>query len=161
METATYDSKEKVYELLTKHEVAVLSTVSADNIPSAAAIYFVPDKELNFYFITKSDTEKSHNIESISHKAAITVIDPKILVEVQAKGEVNEIEDPKYLIRIAEENAKEKAGFHWPPPFSKLQSEGFLLVYKFTPTWLRVADFSELGGGSSKPGTSLFHQIIP
>lgn len=160
MEINNYNSKEKVYELLKKHEIAILSTVSSDNTPSAAAIYFISDKDLNLYFITKSDTEKSQNIELNNNQAAITIIDPKMLIEVQTKGTVHEIDDPQYLIKLAEENAKERAGFHWPPPLSKLESEGFHVVYKFTPSWLRVADFSEEGGGSSKPGTNLFHQII-
>lgn len=161
MELQNYNSKEKVYKFINNHAIAILSTVSPDNTPSAAAIYVIPDKELNLYFLTESDTEKSRNIENSSNKAAITIIDPANLVEIQAKGTVSETEDPQYFIKLAKENAEEVAGFHWPPPLSKLATEGFHIVYKFTPTWLRVADFSETGGGSSKAGTTLFHQIIP
>ncbi len=160
MTIESYDSKEKVYEFLREHAVAVLSTVSHDGTPSASPIYFVADKQLNFYFMTKSDTEKSKNIEN-NNNVAITVIDSTIPMVVQAKGLVSEIQDREIFTKIAEENAKQEAGFHWPPPLSKLESEGSLLMYAFTPTWLRVADFSESGGGSNKPGTNLFHQIIP
>lgn len=158
-----YDSKEKVYKFLQEHAVAVLSTVSLDNIPSAAPIYFVPDEELNLYFMTKSDTVKAQNIENSDNDSAvaITVVDPEFPLTVQARGTISENNDPKYFGKLTELNALQKAGFHWPPPLSKIQSEGFLLFYKFTPTWLRIADFSETGGGSSRPGTSLFHQIIP
>lgn len=159
MKQDNYDSKEKVYEFINKHAIAILSTVSSDNTPSAAVVYVIPDKELNLYFLTESDTEKSRNIES-NNKAAITLIDQANLIEIQTKGTITETEDPQYFMKLAKENAEEVAGFHWPPPLSKLATEGFHIVYKFTPTWLRVADFSEAGGGSSKPGTTLFHQII-
>ena len=161
MENVSYDTKEKVYEFLNDHALAVLSTISSENTPSSAVIYCIPDKELNLYFLTESDTEKSRNIEQGNNKAAISIVDPKKLIEIQAKGTVMEVEDPQFFMKIAEENAKQIAGFHWPPPLSKLETEGFHITYKFTPTWLRIADFSETGGGSSKPGTSLFHQIIP
>lgn len=160
MTIESYDSKEKVYEFLRDHAVAVLSTVSQDGTPSASPIYFVSDKQLNFYFMTKSDTEKSKNIESGNNRVAITVVDSAFPMVVQAKGQVSEVQDRDNFLKITEENAREEAGFHWPPPLSKLESEGDLLMYIFTPSWLRVADFSESGGGSSKPGTSVFHQII-
>lgn len=160
MHVSNYDSKEKVYTFLKEHAVAVLSTVSFDGTPSASPIYFIVDKELNFYFMTKSDTEKSQNIEYSNNNAAITVIDAAVPMTIQVKGTVKEILEPEFFSKITEENAKEKAGFHWPPPLSKLQSQGFVVLYKFETSWLRVADFSESGGGSSKPGTSVFHQII-
>ena len=151
-----YNSKEKVYEFLRKHAVAVLSTVSSDGTPGASPIYFIPDEALNFYFITKSDTLKSKNIQGRHNHVAMTVIDPEIPMTVQAKGSVSEIQDPNVFTKIATENAKQKAGFHWPPPLYKLKSEGFIFMYKFEPSWLRVGDFSE----SSENNKEIFYQII-
>lgn len=115
-----YDSKEKVYKFLQEHAVAVLSTVSLDNIPSAAPIYFVPDEELNLYFMTKSDTVKAQNIENSDNDSAvaITVVDPEFPLTVQARGTISENNDPKYFGKLTELNALQKAGFHWPPPLN-------------------------------------------
>jgi hypothetical protein len=157
MTKSNYNSKEKVYKFLKNHAVAVLSTVSPDGTPNASPIYFVPDKELNIYFITKSDTKKSQNIESSNSNAAITVVDSIVPMTVQAKGIVREVEEPDFYVKIAQANAKEQAGFRWPPPLYKLKGEGHILLYKFAPYWLRVADFSE----HNDVTRGVFHQLIP
>ncbi len=138
-------SKEEIYTYLQSLYIAVLATATHSGVPYAATIYFITDQELNFYFLTKSDTKKSRNLEKNNH-AALTVIDASSPRTIQATGKVTEVEDPtqyrQMLIRISEANAK-KGGFYWPPPLSKINSEGDLVLYKFTPEWLRFADFSE------------------
>jgi len=138
-------SKEEIYTYLRSLYLAVLSTASKAGQPYAASIYFTADPELNFYFLTKSDTKKSLNLEE-NNNAAITTIDPSAPKIIQTTGIATELEDPKQyhamLAKISEANAQKK-GFYWPPPLSKVDSHGDLVLYKFTPTWVRLGDFSE------------------
>jgi general stress protein 26 len=149
-------TKKEMYSYLDSLAIAVLSTTS-DAKPHAAVIYFVPDEDLNFYFITKSDTKKSQNLEK-NNNAALTIVDPHSPKTIQATGTVEELEESekykKIMDKIAEENAKGN-GFYWPPPLSKLDSKGDLVLYKFQPDWLRYADFTK----STKE--SIFYDIIP
>ncbi len=151
-------SVEETYDYLRPLAIAVLSTVSPAGEPYAATIFFITDQDLNFYFLTKSDTKKSEYLEE-TKKAALTIIDPSSPKTVQATGTVSEIETPQMyqalMAKIAESNVKE-TGFYWPPPLSKLDSSGDLLLYQFTPEWLRVADFSE----DPKEGNT-FYQVLP
>ncbi len=150
-------TKEEAYAYLSSVATAVLSTVSPEGKPQAAVIYFIADEDLHFYFVTKSDTTKSQNLEKNSN-CALTILDPNAPKTVQATGQVKEIEDPKkyteIVKKISEENAKGN-GFYWPPPLSKVMSNGDLVLYEFTPDWLRLADFSE------STTESIFYTIIP
>lgn len=150
-------SKQEIYDILKPMSVAVLSTISKDTTPYAAVIYFMVDSELNFYFMAESDTKKSENLQRNNH-AALTIVDRKSPRTVQASGTAKEIEDPEIyrnlMVKISEANAADTE-FYWPPPISKIDSSGDLIIYQFTPTWLRFADFSE----STKK--SIFYQVIP
>jgi uncharacterized pyridoxamine 5'-phosphate oxidase family protein len=152
-------SKEDVYNFLQGHALGVLSTVSPDGTPYASPIYFITDKELNFFFVTKSDTKKAQNIAQNNH-AALTITQASPPITIQATGTIGEAQEPEIFAKIADAYAKEKGEFSWPPPLSKLQSEGYLLMYKFIPTWLRVGDFSEFED-VTEIQKNIFRQIIP
>lgn len=159
MDITNINSKEKVYTFLQSHALGVLSTISSDNTPYASPIYFIIDEKLNFYFLTKSDTTKALNIKN-NKNVALTVIHPSQPITVQATGSVEEVQEPEILTKIAEANAQEKGGFSWPPPLSKLQSDGYLLMYKLQPNWLRVGNFTETQEPTDVQ-KNIFHQIIP
>lgn len=148
---------EEVAGYLKDLAVAVLSTVTPEGKPYAAIVYFLTDPDLHFYFLTKSDTKKSKNLEA-NTAAALTIVDPHSPRTVQATGKVEEVEDAarytEIINKISEENAK-GTGFYWPPPLSKLDSEGDLVLYKFTPDWLRLADFTE------PTSENIFYNVIP
>lgn len=157
------NNQAKVRKFLETHAVAVLSTISQDNLPYAAAVYVVPDDMFNFYFLTKSDTKKSRFVQA-NHNAALTIVDADVPMTLQTTGTVTKMdENDKMLemfITIAEKNVYEKWGFHWPPPLSKLRGPGSLLMYKFEPNWMRLGDFS---GSDIVTITKkdIFHQLIP
>lgn len=150
-------SKHEIYTYLQSLYLAVLSTASPEGSPYAASIYFITDPELNFYFLTKSDTKKSFTLEQ-NNQAALTIIDPSSPRTIQSTGKASELEDPiqyhNMLERISEANAQNK-GFYWPPPLSKIDSQGDLILYKYVPEWLRFADFSE------STTQNIFYKVIP
>lgn len=136
------NTKENVYKFLQSHVVGVLSTVSPDGVPYGSPIYYIVDEELNFFFVTKSGTKKSENMQE-NEKVALTIVAPSLPITIQVRGNAVETNDVAMYTKMAEMNAEEKGGFHWPPPIHKLHHSGDLLMYKLTPTWLRVGDFSE------------------
>lgn len=157
------NNREKVRKFLEKHAVAVLSTISPDNTPHAAAIYAVPDDSCNCYFLTNSDSKKSQNLMA-NGNAALTIVDPAIPMILQATGKVTKVDEPhKFLhmfIKIAQENAKQHGDFHWLPPLAKMKSHGALRMYKFEPNWLRMGDFSD-AKNSAEAKKDIFQQLIP
>lgn len=164
MDANPYKSKNEVYTYLKHLSIAVLSTVSMDSKPYASVIYFVTDHNLNFFFITKSDTKKAKNLEK-NKNAALTILDPTNPKTIQATGTVEKVQDADiytYMLKkIAEENSR-KGGFYWPPPLSKLKSMGELVMYKLEPDWLRFADFTESTHATSENSkTNIFYQVIP
>lgn len=158
-----FDSKEKVYLYLKSHAVSVLSTTSSEGEIHAAPIYYLVDPNLNFFFFSKSDTKKAKNLEKNNH-AAITIVDPMLPITVQSRGTVEHVIDPQIYKGIfntmLQEEAEEKNGLYWPPPISKIYSMGELLLYKYTPNWLRFADFSE-SKNVIELSKNVFSQIIP
>jgi general stress protein 26 len=74
MSLNAYKSREEIFKYVNPLTIAILSTVSEKGKPYAAVIYFVVDHNLNFYFITKSDTKKSHYLEK-NNNAELTILD--------------------------------------------------------------------------------------
>jgi general stress protein 26 len=150
-------SRDEAFMYLKTLATAVLSTVSSDGKPSAAIIYFVVDERLNFYFLSKSDTTKAKNLKE-NHNAALTIIEFNSPRTIQAVGIVKEVERPEIynelMTKISDENMENNKSL-WPPPVHKLHKAGSLILYMFTPSWLRLADFSE---ASSE---QIFQTIIP
>lgn len=159
-----HKSRNEIYSYLKRLTIAILSTVSDEGKPYASVIYFVADHNLNFFFLTKSDTKKALNLEK-NNNAALTILDPANPKTIQATGTVMKVQDADiytYILkRIAEDNSK-KGGFYWPPPLSKLRSVGDLVMYRLEPNWLRFADFTESAYTSTSGSkTNIFYQVIP
>ena len=99
-----------------------------------------------------------------NRNAALTIVDPAIPMTLQSTGTVTKVDDSDKMlhmfIKIAEENALKKSGFHWPPPLSKLKSPGALWMYKFEPNWLRLGDFSN-SNDVTESTKDIFLQLIP
>lgn len=150
--------KTGIYNYLTEHTIAVLSTVDPNNKPYAATMFYVIDEMLNFYFFSRKDTRKVANIRHDAH-VAVTVIDQVKAVTVQSQGIVEEIEDEEVrtqiVAKIAEQNVQ-KVSHLWPPPLSRLP-EGELIIFKVTPLWLRYGDYSRADGADD----GMFYEVLP
>ena len=165
MSIKAYKTREEIYSYLQLLTIGVLSTVSDAGKPYAAVIYFVVDHNLNFFFVTKTDTKKSQNLEK-NNNAALTILDPNAPKTIQATGTVEGVHEPDirtYLLKRISEANSNKGIYYWPPPLSKLDSQGDLILYKFQPDWLRFADFTEstYSIDESSVKGNIFYQIIP
>jgi len=159
------NTRETLVAYLNNLNIGVLSTIRPNGTPYSAVVYFVVDHSLNFYFLTKSDTKKSDNLQK-NNNASFTTIDLTSMITVQSTGTVEKVIDPEqhtYMIKsIGEANAR-KNNPQWPPPISKLQSIGDNIVYKYKPNWLRVGDYSHklASEQNAQKEESIFTEFIP
>lgn len=129
------------YDFLSQHKLAVLST-TADKGVWGAAIYYVIDDTLTFYFFTKTESKKYQHILKDPH-VAITVADDEAQTTVQAAGRAEELSIGEEL----NEAYRKLAQIHppgeisWKPPVSKLNDDGQTVVLKLQPTILQFAEF--------------------
>ncbi len=124
-------------ELLTLYSLTI-ATVSQNGQPHAAAVYFVNDNQLNFYFISKPDSQHCLDLAA-NLLAAISISSPlsnwQNINGLQMRGKITEIVSIQQKLK-AETLYQEKF------PFVKtLQNEvAKNRWYVFSPEWLRWID---------------------
>jgi len=82
-------TKNDVLEFIKKNKLAVLSTVDDQGLPHAAPVYYMTDEQLNFYFMTATQTAKHTNILK-RHFVSLMIVDAKTNETLQVKGQASE-----------------------------------------------------------------------
>lgn len=135
-------SKDQVVDFLEKHYIAFIATVSEDEKPHGATIYYAVDNQLTFYFLTKSETFKYKNLQK-NPNLTFVVTDEKTLKTIQANGIAEEIKNKSELSRamflIAE--LHHNYSLRWSAPIYKIKKGNYRFI-KFTPQWIRLLNFS-------------------
>jgi general stress protein 26 len=124
-------------------DTAVISTVSKEGEPHASVVSFVTDKDDNYYFVTKTDTQKTKNI-TYKNKVALTIHHSHSLKILQVQGVANielNSDITKMLIGAITEPKTYKEGVKFPP-ITKLDA-GDYVVFKITPLSVRAHDYSK------------------
>jgi general stress protein 26 len=123
-------------------DTAVLSTVGDNNTPHASVIHYVTDKNDNFYFITKSETNKARNIAR-NNNVAITIHYTGSLKSLLIKGQAELINDKHIFEEVYGHITapKEYTEGKRMPPITKMQN-GSYLVFRVSPTTHSMQDFS-------------------
>lgn len=93
---------DKIKTFLSQNTLMVVSSVTPDNLPHAAAVYYIFDEAFNMYFLTKTKTRKLQNL--IAKPDVFVVVyeesnDPKT-VQIEGKAEV--VEDTLERTRLHE-----------------------------------------------------------
>jgi general stress protein 26 len=136
-------TKRLVVDFLSSQKLAHIATVSIENQPSIAAIYFISDPDLNFYFLSRKNTAKYRNIAGNS-AVGLAITDPEEAVTLQVKGIASTVDDRQlqddllskiWRITIEQNN--------WPAPIVKLK-QGELVLLKITPKEIKYSDFKPL-----------------
>lgn len=141
------DSSSRAVDFLTKNHVGVLATASRSGVPHAAAIYFVTDSDLNFFFITKQDTEKSKNLKD-NPQASLAVYDAKTQTTLQVQGEATADDDPQHFMNVFTQILKISMDFSEgaSPPATKLKA-GEYKLYRLAPKSVRIAEYNKPENG--------------
>src|SRR6266542_4268696 len=135
---------------LNEHKLAVLSTASEKGEVWGAAVYYVVDEKLNFYFFTHVESKKYRNLKE-HPQVALTVTDDYAQTTVQASGEVAEVPMGEELNAAYRKLVlvHPPGQFSWVPPVSKLHDQGEMTVLKLTPHMLQ---FSHFKPETNRPG---------
>lgn len=134
-------SRSDITAFLEKNNTGVLASADNTGKPHAATVYFTFDKQLNLYFITKKETQKSRNLQA-NPRAAIAIFDVSSQTTVQAEGTVSEVIDPRQQEWIFNDITKAAIRTsNGVPPTSQYIAGGYV-VYKLLAPTLRKATFN-------------------
>lgn len=131
----------KVSEFIRNHSVASYATVSKDNKPHVATIYYVVDQDLSFYFATRSKTRKYlHAVDN--NNVALVITDEQLFVTVQIEGKAQFLNDPKEIDWAAVALAQIQQSHAGVTPIQRIPAGEYVFV-KVIPTWMRAVNFAK------------------
>lgn len=150
MSTTTGNSHQRIRDFLESNPVAALATADVHGIPYASTIYFVVDKDFNFFFVTKQETQKYKNLTDNKH-AALTIHDTENQTTVQVTGSVKLINDINRFMDIYDQILTISSGVSSSdrPPVSKLFAGDYVL-FCLVPNSVRLAEYSNPDHGEMK-----------
>ena len=112
--------KDKVIAFLglQKSRLGVISTISNDNKPESAFVYFAFDENLNIYFATRDNSRKYKNIlQNKNVSFVIATENPPQTLQLDGTASVhNDTSDQKHLFQELVGLASAK---HFSPPISQ------------------------------------------
>lgn len=124
--------------------LGTISTISSNIKPEAASIYFVFDKNLNIFFITRKESRKYKNILN-NNRASFVITTEKPPKTVQLEGVVEETSTKEQGTHFS--NLIATASRHnFMPPVSQL-NDSEMVFMKIKTTWARMGDFEVLKEG--------------
>lgn len=146
--------KRQALEFLKNKEIAVISTVSENNEPTAATILFSVDDDFNFYFITRRQTRKFKNLQ-INKNIAIVVgteLEPGT-IQIQGEAQLLKENEAEKFIKEMTKNKKDLLDLY-SGPFLSISGIDFA-IFKVKINWMRYLklDLEEM--------KEEYHQIIP
>lgn len=131
-----------IRDMLMKHSLAVLSTVTPENLPDAAPIYYIANFKHEIYFVTSAQTQKVHNIHH-QKNVIMTIVDDSLTETLRVQGVAEEHAD--MLDDILQQLAQKLhygASFLQSLPALKYKDQK-KTVFKITPSQIRLRRFTE------------------
>jgi general stress protein 26 len=123
-----------LYDFLSSHKLAVISSVSSDNFPQSALIGFAVAHELRIIFDTVTDSRKYHNLISNPNASLVIGWNSEKTAQFEGKAYIpqfDELEELKAVYYQAYPDGWQRAAT-WPN----------LTYFCIKPTWIRYSDFN-------------------
>ena len=132
-------TKSTVKTFLQMNFVAELATTDGDK-PTCSPVIYVTDEDLNFYFVTNTESYKAQNILK-NPNVSMTVWEfTKMSIQMDGVAtEVTDEEVKEWVVNAFGDAATKDPNF-WAPIFRIKRSD--YVVFKITPNWLRALDLS-------------------
>ena len=149
-------TKESAIAFLRKNFIMELATVSGEGQPLCSVLLYAVDDDLNMYFATHDDSQKAKNLMQNPLANFVVWEHDRVMVQADVVAEV--VEDEKKKGDILDRLADAATDSHdfWPPVF-RIKG-GAYVIFKLTPSWMRVLDLSVKTMRQSDPP---FTDIIP
>lgn len=144
----TQDTTERARAFLMKHATGVLATLASDGGVRARTVHYAANDAFELFFVTLAGTRKVEDINA-DHRAAFVVSDPETPCTLQLEGMLSEQPDTAIIDPMVQklmETLMEKGDMF--APLTRLDADN-ILFYKFTPSWIRLGDFTKSGGSDS------------
>lgn len=137
------ESRHKALEFVRSQQFGILSTSDKDGHPWGSAIFFLVDDDFNFYFLTRTGTQKFGDIDQ-NPRVALTVANRDSQITVQLSGTVSRVELNEYAHNLLPKFSALKPADddYWRPPVSKIHSGNYMPL-KITPVRLQYADYAQ------------------
>jgi general stress protein 26 len=149
---ADIDTQKNFLKFLKSKNIAAISTVSPDNQPMSATIYYIIDDDFTFYFMSK-DTHKTRNIQT-NNKVALLISRENAPISAQIHGIADQIQGNSHFDMKRDELIQSLLHNPFSPPIFEVKGDD-IFIYKITPTWMRWLDLTD------KSDNKGFTQILP
>ncbi|MGZ6005412.1 MAG: pyridoxamine 5'-phosphate oxidase family protein [Candidatus Saccharimonadales bacterium] len=148
--TGMSERQGRVFDFLNRTRVGVLSTVDTKSNPHGSVVYFSIDKNCLLFFLTKTDTQKYHNIMA-NQNVMLVAFDPVTQTVAQVIGKAQEITDGYSINRIAASvfMTSIKTSDGGIPPIAKIKP-GEYVGFKIQPSQIRMASYAHKANGPSE-----------
>lgn len=139
--------QQRIFDFLNGRYVGVLSSVTPDNNPHGAVVYYAIDRDFNVHILTRTGTHKYDNLVHNEH-VMLTVYDPETQTTAQIVGRATERPGMRDINRVAgitfAKLGTDKEGM---PPIMKLQA-GEFTTFQIQPVQIRIALYARpISGG--------------
>jgi len=143
MTIAMSESRQHLLDFLEHNKVGVLATANNLGKPHAATVYVTFDQDLNLYFLTRTNTQKSRNIQS-NNQVALAIYNAPSQTTLQAEGTAVEVTDPSQVQWITNDiwRVATQTSPDTQPPQAQLTGAGYYAVYKLLAPSLRLATYA-------------------
>lgn len=122
------DIQKQIFEVLEKHDLCVLSTVTPDNLPQAAIVGFSQNASLQLLIGTSNRTRKYANLQH-NQRVAVTVGDYES--EVQYEGTVRQLTKTELAEHL-------ETHFDKLPGTAKYLEDETQAWFLLDPSWIRL-----------------------
>ena len=125
---------------LQKSRLGVVSTISEENKPESAFVYYTFDEKLDIYFATRDGSRKYKNILKNKNVAFVMATEnPPQTLQLEGIASVHDdLDEQKYMFQELVGLASSK---HFSAPISQQTKSGGLQFIKISPTWIRFGNF--------------------
>jgi general stress protein 26 len=139
--------QKRMYDFLKEQSIGLLSTVTSDNNPHGAVVYYAIDPDFTVHILTKTGTRKYDNMVHNDH-VMLTVFEPKHQTTAQITGRAIERTGNDTINKVASAVFSEtwhKNG-NGLPPIMKLQAGDFT-TFLIKPEQIRMAIYARPESG--------------